>query len=104
MGKPASSLAPTGRFRQHPERTYFSTCHGTVEIEDQHRAEKRLVVSGYHTPNIIHAEMTEGKMMQKAEFIYESSMASSCGRWLTSPQDSMRQPRSSWQRILTDAL
>jgi hypothetical protein len=52
-----------------PERTYFCTCYGTVEIEDQHRTEKRLVVSGYHTPNIIYAEMTDGRMMQKAEFI-----------------------------------
>ena len=52
-----------------PERTYFCTCYGTVEIEDQHRTEKRLVVSGYHSPNIIHAQMTDGKMMQKAQFI-----------------------------------
>jgi hypothetical protein len=52
-----------------PERTYFCTCYGTVEIEDQHSTEKRLVVSGYHTPNIIYAEMTDGRMMQKAEFI-----------------------------------
>lgn len=52
-----------------PERTYFCTCYGTVEIEDQHRAEKRLITSGYHTPNVIHAELTEGRMMQKAEFI-----------------------------------
>ena len=52
-----------------PERTYFCTCYGTVEIEDQHRTEKRLVVSGYHSPNIIHAEMTDGKMMHKAEVI-----------------------------------
>ena len=52
-----------------PERTYFCTCYGTVEIEDQHRTEKRLIISGYHTPNIIYAEMTDGRMMQKAEFI-----------------------------------
>jgi hypothetical protein len=52
-----------------PERTYFCTCYGTVEIEDQHRTEKRLVVSSHHSPNIIHAQMTDGKMMQKAEFI-----------------------------------
>lgn len=52
-----------------PERTYFCTCYGTVEIEDQHHAEKRLVTSGYHTPNVIYAELTEGRMMQKAEFI-----------------------------------
>ena len=52
-----------------PERTYFCTCYGTVEIEDQNRTEKRLVVSGYHAPNIVYAEMNEGKMMQKAEFV-----------------------------------
>lgn len=52
-----------------PERTYFCTCYGTVEIEDQHRTEKRLVVSGYHSPNIVYAEMTDGKMMHKAQFI-----------------------------------
>ncbi|MBC8007116.1 MAG: hypothetical protein H7X76_03615 [Prolixibacteraceae bacterium] len=52
-----------------PERTYFCTCYGTVEIEDQHRMEKRLVVSGYHAANIIHAQLTDGKMMQKAEFV-----------------------------------
>ncbi len=52
-----------------PERTYFCTCYGTVEIEDQHRTEKRLVVSGYHAPNVIYAEMTDGKMMHKTEFI-----------------------------------
>ncbi len=52
-----------------PARTYFCTCYGSVDLEDQHRTEKRLVVAGYHTPNIIHAEMTEGKMMQKAQFV-----------------------------------
>ncbi|MEO8159460.1 MAG: hypothetical protein ABI648_16805 [Betaproteobacteria bacterium] len=51
------------------KRTYFCTCYGTVEIEDQHRSQKRLVTSGYHTPNVIFAEMTDGNMMQKAEFI-----------------------------------
>ena len=52
-----------------PERTYFCTCYGAVDIEDQHRTEKRLVVSGYHAPNIIYAEMTDGKMMHSAQFI-----------------------------------
>ncbi len=52
-----------------PERTYFCTCYGTVEIEDQHRTEKSLVTSGYHAPNIVYAEMTEGRMMQPAPFI-----------------------------------
>ena len=52
-----------------PERTYFCTCYGTVEIADQHRTQTRLVVSGHHAPNIIHAQMTDGTMMQQAEFI-----------------------------------
>ncbi len=52
-----------------PERTYFCTCYGTVELEDQHRTEKRLVVSGHHVPNVIYAEMTDGKMMHKTEFM-----------------------------------
>jgi hypothetical protein len=52
-----------------PQRTYLCTCYGTVEMEDLHGTEKRLVTSSYHTPNVVYAEMTEGKMMQKAEFI-----------------------------------
>jgi hypothetical protein len=52
-----------------PELTYFCTCYGQVDLTDQHRMEKRLVVSGYHTPNYIHAEMKDGAMMQKARFI-----------------------------------
>ena len=52
-----------------PERTYICTCYGAVDIEDQHRTEKRLVVSGYHAPNIIYAEMTDGKMMHSAQLI-----------------------------------
>jgi hypothetical protein len=51
------------------ERTYFCTCYGEVEIADQHRTEKHLVLSGYHTPNIIYAEMHDGRMMEKAAFI-----------------------------------
>lgn len=51
------------------EQTYFCTCYGEVSIEDQHRGEKRLVLSGYHSPNIIYAEKKDGAMMQKAQFI-----------------------------------
>jgi hypothetical protein len=51
-----------------PERTYVCTCYGTVEMEDLHGTEKRLVTSGYHTPNVVYAEKTGGKMMDKAEF------------------------------------
>lgn len=51
------------------EQTYFCTCYGDVLIEDQHRGEKRLVLSGYHSPNIVYAEKKDGAMMQKAQFI-----------------------------------
>ena len=48
------------------ERTYFCTCYGVVDLMDQHRAEKRLVISGHHAPNIVYADMKNGHMMEKA--------------------------------------
>jgi hypothetical protein len=51
------------------EQTYFCTCYGTVEIADRQRAEKRLVASGYHAPNIIPAQRTDGKMARPAEIV-----------------------------------
>jgi hypothetical protein len=50
------------------EQTYVCTCYGEVLIEDQHRSEKRLVLAGYHTPNVVYAQMKDGAMMQKAQF------------------------------------
>lgn len=50
------------------EQTYVCTCYGEVVIEDQHRSEKRLVLSGYHAPNVVYAAMKDGAMMQKAQF------------------------------------
>lgn len=41
-----SAACDAGLLLPATERTYFCTCYGTVEIEDQHRTEKRLVVSG----------------------------------------------------------
>jgi hypothetical protein len=65
-----ADIRGTGLYMEaSPERTYLCTCYGTVEMEDLHGTEKRLVTSGYHTPNVVYAEMTDGKMMQKAEFI-----------------------------------
>lgn len=52
-----------------PELTYFCTCYGEVELADQHRMEKKLVVSGYHAPNFIYSAMKDGTMMQKAAFV-----------------------------------
>jgi hypothetical protein len=51
-----------------PEQTYVCTCYGEVVIEDQHRSEKRLVLAGYHTPNVVYAAQKDGAMMQKAGF------------------------------------
>lgn len=51
-----------------PERTYVCTCYGDVVIEDAHRTEKRQVLAGYHTPNVVFAAMKAGAMMQKAQF------------------------------------
>jgi hypothetical protein len=65
-----AGIRGTGLYMEaSPERTYLCTCYGTVEIEDLHGTEKRLVTAGYHTPNVVHAAMTDGRMMQKAEFI-----------------------------------
>ena len=50
------------------EKTYFCTCYGEVELMDQHRSVKRLVLAGYHTANVIYANEKGGEMMQKAEF------------------------------------
>ena len=50
------------------EETYICTCYGEVLIEDQHRQENRLVLAGYHTPNLVFADSNAGAMMQKAGF------------------------------------
>ena len=66
----SAGIRGTGLYLESsPQQTYICTCYGTVEIEDQHHTEKRLIVSGYHAPNIIYAESTDGNMMQKAPFL-----------------------------------
>lgn len=50
-----------------PTQTYFCTCYGEVELRDKARTVRKLVVSGYHTPNMIFAQMVGGKMMAPAE-------------------------------------
>jgi len=44
------------------EQTYFCTCFGEVELRDKTGAERKLVIAGYHTPNIIHARAVDGRM------------------------------------------
>lgn len=46
--------------------TYFCTCYGEVELRDKASTVRKLVVSGYHTPNRIYARMVDGKMMAPA--------------------------------------
>jgi hypothetical protein len=43
--------------------TYFCACYGEVELRDKAGSVRKLVVSGYHTPNMIYARMVDGKMM-----------------------------------------
>jgi hypothetical protein len=50
-----------------PTQTYFCTCYGEVELRDKASTARKLVVSGYHTPNMIYARMVDGKMMAPAE-------------------------------------
>ena len=49
------------------EGTYFCTCYGEVELRDKARKERKLVVSGYHTPNMIYGNTVSGKMMAPAD-------------------------------------
>jgi hypothetical protein len=48
--------------------TYFCTCYGEVKLRDKAGLVRKLVVSGYHTPNMIYARMVDGKMMAPAAF------------------------------------
>jgi hypothetical protein len=45
------------------EETYFCTCYGVVELRDRAGVERKTVISGYHTANMIFANPAErGKM------------------------------------------
>lgn len=48
------------------DQTYFCTCYGEVELRDKTGAERKLVVAGYHTPNIIYARAVDGRMLTAA--------------------------------------
>jgi hypothetical protein len=49
------------------EQTYFCTCYGVVELRDKAGVERKMVISGYHTPNMIYANPAERGKMQAAE-------------------------------------
>jgi hypothetical protein len=48
--------------------TYFCTCYGEVELRDKAGTARKLIVSGYHTPNMIYARPVDGKVMAPAAF------------------------------------
>lgn len=50
------------------EQTYFCTCYGEVELRSRTGNAHKLVVSGYHTPTVIYAQMTDGTIMTGAPF------------------------------------
>jgi len=50
------------------KQTYFCTCYGEVELGSRKGNERKLVISGYHTPTMIYARPTNGKMMSGAAF------------------------------------
>jgi len=50
------------------KQTYFCTCYGEVELSSRKGNERKLVISGYHTPTMIYARPTNGKMMSGAAF------------------------------------
>src|SRR6185436_1521100 len=50
------------------KQTYFCTCYGEVELSARKGNERKLVISGYHTPTMIYARPTNGKMMSGSAF------------------------------------
>ena len=59
-----ASIHGTGVYLEaHPDHTYFCTCYGEVDLRDKTGDNHKLVVSGYHTANLIYAKPTNGKMI-----------------------------------------
>jgi len=50
------------------EDTYFCTCYGAVELRDKTGRQRRLIVSSYHTPNLVYAQATGGRLLAPAPF------------------------------------
>ena len=48
------------------DQTYFCTCYGEVELRDKTGAERKLVVTGYHAPNMIYSHAVDGRMLAAA--------------------------------------
>ena len=50
------------------ENTYFCACYGAVELRDKTGRQRRLIVSSYHTPNLVYAQATAGRLLAPAPF------------------------------------
>jgi hypothetical protein len=62
-----ASIRGTGVYIEaSAEQTYFCTCYGVVELRDKAGKERKLVVSGYHTPNMIYAHVVEARAIAGA--------------------------------------
>ncbi len=49
------------------QQTYFCTCYGVVELRDRAGGEKKTVISGYHSANMIFANPAERGKIAEAE-------------------------------------
>jgi hypothetical protein len=49
------------------DQTYLCACYGDVELRDNNGAQRRRLISGYHTPAMIYADMRAGQTMTGAE-------------------------------------
>jgi hypothetical protein len=58
---------PTGVYLEaSPEQTYFCTCYGETELRHKASGQRKLVVSTYHTSNIIYAQAVAGGLLVAA--------------------------------------
>ncbi len=63
----AAGVRRTGVYLEaSAEQTYFCTCYGTVELRDKAGRQRKLLVSTYHTPNIIYAQTVAGRLLAAA--------------------------------------
>jgi len=50
------------------KQTYFCTCYGEVDLRDKTGKAHKLVVSGYHAPNLIYAQPVKGQTIVVSRF------------------------------------
>jgi len=50
------------------KQTYFCTCYGEVDLRDKTGKAHKLVVSGYHAPNLVYAQPVRGQTIVVSRF------------------------------------